>query len=380
MNKIIKYIIYLSLAVIVGVLFYKKVYIPKHTYKTAHAKKGDIEIKVEGIGNVGARNIYKVGSLYGGKVLDFSIKKGQYIKKGELITHIDSVDLEDKIASEEALVKKLLEDIKGLEIDKKTAEVDYKYQMDLFIKNQKLYKLKSISYLTFRKYQSSKDMAALKIKSINSHVTSLKKQIVQIEEDIKGLQKRLTFYTVSSPISGYVTKKYISNHQILSPTQPIVDIVNPKDVWVATYIDTRLSGKVKVGDRADIKLRSSDKVYKGKVVDIDPINNPITYEREIDIAFDNLPVPFYLEEQAKVSIKVNKMKNILKIPVAALSFYNGKNGVWLLKNQKVAFKSVKVLAYEGKIVAIKGISSNDTIVIPDPKKKALKNGMKIRHD
>jgi RND family efflux transporter MFP subunit len=380
MNKIIKYIVYLSLIVIIGFGFYKKVYIPKHTFKTIHAKKGDIEIKVEGIGNVNAKNIYKVSSLYGGKVLDFALEKGEKIEEGTLVTHIDSVDLQERIASQKALIQKTIEDIKGLEVDKKTAEVDYRYQMDLFKKNQKLYKLKSISYLTFRKYQTSKDMAKLKIKSINSHIASLKKQISQIKEDIKGLQKKLFFYTITSPVTGYITKKYITNHQILLPGQPIVDIVNPKDVWVAAFIDTRISGQVKVGDEATIKLRSSDKIFKAKVVDIDPLNNPITYEREIDIAFDNLPIPFYLEEQAKISIKVKKLKNIIKIPVKTLTFYNGKNGVWILKNQKVEFKSVKILAYEDKTVAIKGITLDDTIVIPDPKKKTLKNGMKIYHD
>jgi outer membrane protein TolC len=54
--------------------FYKKVYIPKHTFATTKATKGSINIKVNGVGNVGARDIYKIGSLYGGKILDFSVR------------------------------------------------------------------------------------------------------------------------------------------------------------------------------------------------------------------------------------------------------------------------------------------------------------------
>ncbi len=380
MKKYIKYIIYIVFIAIASFGFYKKVFIPKHTFTTLYPTKGSIDIKVNGVGNISAKNIYKIGSLYGGKILDFNIQEGEYINKDILIANIDSVDLTDKIDEQKALKAKLLNDINSLKVDKLSAKVNFDYQNELFNKNKKLYKLHSISSLDYQKYLTARDTAKLKIDSIDTNIVSLKEQIKQVVAGISGLDKILTHYVIKAPVSGYVTKKLVVNFQIIQPNQTLIEIVNPKDVWVKTFIDTRISGKVKIGDKASIKLRSSDKIYRAKVVNINPINNAITYEREIDIAFDNLPIPFYLEEQATVKVDIKTLKNIVKVPTNALGIYKEQNGVWILDGDKVRFKPLKILAYEGKMAAVKGVSVDEKLVVPDPSKKSLSEGMKIYHD
>jgi len=380
MNKIIKYLIGIAVVLILGVIFYKKVFIPKHTFKVVNPKISSINIKVNGVGNVGAKNTYKIGALYGGKMYDFNISQGDKIQKGELIAKIDSVDLINKINEQVKLIQKLKEDIKALKSEKRSAEVNYKYQLDVFKKNEKLYKLKSISKLDYEKYKTLKDTAKIKIGTLKANIASLNKQIAQIQENIKGMQKRLKYYTIISPVSGYVIKKVAVNHQILPPNSTIIEVVNPKDVWVKTYIDTRLSGNIKIGDKAIIRLRSSNKPFKGKVVSFNPINNPITYEREIDVKFNNLPIPFYMEEQARVAIKVKTLNNVVTIPAKALVFYQEKSGVWVVKNNKAHFKEVKILGRDKKLIAVRGVDTNDKIILPNPKKLKLKEGMKIYYD
>ena len=380
MKSYIKYLILVVVVSIIGAGFYKKVYIPKHTFKIVTPSKGNIPFEISGIGNVGAENIYKIGALYGGKMYNFNIQAGDKVEKNQTIAKIDSVDLINQIKSQNALIAKLKEDIKALQSDKKSAEVNYQYQLDLFKKNARLYRLKSISNLEYEKYKTQKDTAKLKISTLEANIKALNKQILETEENIKGLQKRLKFYTIISPVSGYVTKKIAENHQILPPNSTIIEVVNPKDVWVQTYIDTRISGDVKIGDEAIIKLRSSNKRYKGKVVNINPVNNPITYEREIDVKFDNLPIPFYMSEQAEVWIKTDTLNNVIKIPAKAISYYNQKEGVWVVKNNKVFFKHIKILTRYKNEAGVRGLNIDDKIVIPNLKKASLKNGMKIYND
>jgi len=379
MKIFIKYFILILLLMVAGMGFYKKIYIPKHTFKIITPQKGNIPFEINGVGNVGAQNIYKVGVLYGGKVYDFKLQAGDKVEKGEVIAKIDSVDLVNKIKEQIELIKKLEEDIKALNSEEKSAEVNYKYQLDVFKKNAKLYKLHSISNLDYEKYKTLKDTAKLKIDTLSANIKALNKQILQTKENIKGMQKRLVYYTIISPVSGYVIKKIAVNRQILPPNSTLVEVVNPKDVWVQTYIDTRISGQVKIGDEAFIKLRSSSKEYKGKVIDINPMNNPITYEREIDVKFNNLPIPFYMEEQARVAIKVTTLNNVVTIPAKALVFYQEKSGVWVVKNNKAHFKEIKILGRDKKLIAVSGVEVNDKIILPNPKIR-IKEGMKIYND
>ncbi len=375
-----KYLIYIAIITILGFGFYNKVYVPKHTFQTTKATMGNMSLKVNGVGNVGAKEIYKVGSIYGGKVFSFKVNEGDFIKKGTLLAKIDSVDLSDKIDELDASIKKLQSDIKALNIDKQSAITSYNYQEEIYKKNQRLFKKGAISELDFKKYKTNRDVSKFQVSSISSKIDSLYAQITQIKASSNGLKQRLSRYTILAPIDGYITKKLISNFAIINPNQTLVEIVNHMDVWIETHIDTRISGDVKLGDIAVIKLRSSDIEYKGRVTNIKPINNSVTNEREIDISFENLPIPFYLQEQAIIDIKIKELKDILKVPSSALTVYKENSGVWIVKDDTINFKPLKILAYDNQGAATKDLSTSDILVIPDPKKKTLKNGMKIYHD
>jgi len=375
-----KYLIYITIIILIGFGFYKKIYIPKHTFKTIHASSGDMAVKVNGVGNIGAKEIYKIGSVYGGKVLSFTINEGDFIKKGDLVAKIDSIDLNDKISEQKANIKKLQSDIKALKMDKQSAIALYDYHEAIFQKNEALFKRNVITEHDFIKLKTDRDIAQFSINSLSLKIDSFYSQIAQIDANTKGLKERLARYTILAPVDGYVTKKLIANFAIINANQTLIEIVNPKDVWVETHIDTRISGDVKVGDLAVIKLRSSNIEYKGKVVNIRPVNNSVTNEREIDVSFDNLPLPFYLEEQAIVDINIEQLKNIVKVPTSALTFYKQKDGVWIVKEGVVTFKALKILAYNNKSAATEELTTSDTLVIPDPRKQSLSNGMKIYND
>ena len=245
-------------------------------------------------------------------------------------------------------------------------------------KNTKLYKKRAISELEYKKYLTDTKVAKLKVASLDEKIISLKHQISQLQYSLKGLNERLKRYTIISPIDGYVTKKYISNNDIVGNNQPLVEIVNPKDIWVDTFIDTRISGDVVKNDKAKIKLRSKKEFTSGYVYKISPTNNAVTNEREIFIKFNKTPIPFYLNEQAIVNIKIKTLKNVFTIPAKAIVFYNHKDGVWVLKNHKAHFLPVKILAHHKDKIAID--VSDVKIIIPNPKKKPLSEGMKIYND
>jgi RND family efflux transporter MFP subunit len=372
-----KYLIYITILILLGFGFYQKIYIPKHTFQIAKITKGNMNVKVNGVGNVGSENIYKIGSIYGGKVLNLSVNERDFITIGDLIATIDEIDLKDKIKEQKANIKKLQNDIKSLHVDKKMAIILYKYQNEIYTKNQKLYKKKSIAELDFKKLETNKEVAKLEISTITAKIDSLYNQREQQNANVDGLQKRLSRYTIYSPVDGYITKKLISNFQIINPNQNIIEIVNPKDVWIETHIDTRKSGQVAIGNKATIQLRSSPVKVQGKVVNIKPINNSVTNEREVDIAFDKLPIPFYMDEQATIVISTDTLSNIIKIPLETLSIFQEKTGVWIMNNKIINFKPLKILAYGDKFAATKELTGDEQIAIPNQKKKTFTNGMKI---
>jgi len=378
MKTILKYISILASIALLGFVFYKKVYIPKTTYKTLTSTKGNLSVEIFGIGNVDAEHIYPISSQTGGKILAIHTDEAQWVKKGDLLVEIDSIDIPQLINEANISVSKAsseanatLQELKSLYAQQHLALITY----------QRYAKLKTHSFVSKAEYDKAKaDLDAInaQIQATKAHLSSSRMEINRAKEALKALQQKLSRYKIYSPTDGYVISRDAEVSQSVLPSQSILKVVNPNTVWIKAYIDEKISGQVKIGQSATIKLRSQyEKRFKGKVVRIVPQSDPITKEREVDVSFDKLPMPFYINEQAEVTIASKTYTNIVKIPSSALSFYNSKSGVWTQKDSKAHFIPLEIVARSNKEVAVKGISEDTTILVESPNNKPLKEGASI---
>ena len=100
--------------------------------------------------------------------------------------------------------------------------------------------------------------------------------------------------------------------------------------------------------------------------------------RKAAIGFDELPKPFFINEQAEVSIMTAKHENVLKIPLRLLRTKEGKKGVWVARGESAYFSEVEILALNDEEAAIsRGIAKDDELLILAEGKKPLSDGMKI---
>ncbi|WP_345993067.1 efflux RND transporter periplasmic adaptor subunit [Sulfurimonas sp. HSL-1716] len=361
-------------------LFYFKVYIPKTTYRIVNPKKGYLRVQVFGIGTVDAKDIYQIGAQTGGKITDILTDQGRWIKKGALIATVDPVDLPLQLEEAKASLAKarsesiaLREETRSLKAQKELIKITYD-------RYEKLYKQR---YAAKAEY----DKAAADLQSINAQIAASRAranssdaEIKRAKRNIKAMEVRLSRYHIYAPISGYVVSKNVQAAQNVLPTQSIVKIADPKSVWIKAYVDERISADIKAGQKALITLRSQeDKKFEGKVARIAAISDAVTQEREVDVSFDDLPIPFYLNEQAQVSITTKVLKDLFLVDTALLVKKNKKSGVWVVKGSTAHFQILEIIAESNGFAGIKsGIDETTKIIVSDPKKKALSEGIKVR--
>ena len=379
MKTALKFAIAALILGIVGFFIYNKVFIPKHTFSLYQPKKGDLSITRFGIGEVSARHIYDVGSQTGGKLLEVLKEEGDTVTEGELLARIDPVDLPQKLKEVGASRERAKLDKKALIEDQKGAEAKYDLALKTYRRYRKLFKQGFVSQAEFDKATSDYNDAKAKLNAIKSRVTASDAVIAQLTQSIEGIQKRLDILKIYSPVDGVVTWKEAEAGESVPPAKPLFKIVDPKTLWVTTYIDERLSGVVKVGQNASILLRSHpDDPFVGKVARIEPMSDPVTEEREVDVAFTEIPEPFYLLEQAEVTIDTGKVHDLWIVPLHCFATYKQRRGLWVKEEGKAHFITPKVVAKNEKYAGIRdGVDANTKIILPDPTKKPLSEGMKI---
>lgn len=378
MNKLKKYLVILvAIAIAIG-LFYNKVYIPKSTYEVISPVKGDLLVKVFGIGNVGAKNIYTINAQTGGKILTINTDEGKWVKKGDLLVTIDAIDLPELLSVAKISVQKaslellaLQKELESLNAQRNLTKVTYK-------RYEKLKKQSFASQSEYDKAKADLDVIDAQIKATNARIESAKIEITSAKKSAQAITIKLSRFKIFAPVDGYVILKSAEVAQSVTPSQTILKIVDPKTVWIKTYIDEKISGDIKIDQNATITLRSQkDKIYKGLVKRIVAQTDAITQEKEIDIAFKNLPIPFYINEQAEVLISTKHFSNVIKIPSKVLSYKDSKVGVWIKKDSKAHFKTLRIIARGEDEVSASNLDINDEIIVISNNKKPLYEGASI---
>ncbi|MFA6196239.1 MAG: efflux RND transporter periplasmic adaptor subunit [Sulfurimonas sp.] len=376
------YLIALFILAFVAVAFYFKVYIPKTTFETFSPKVGSLNAEVFGIGTVDAKNIYPINAQTGGKILEIFTDEGMWVKKGDLLATIDSVDLpmqlEEAKASlvkakyESSAVKKELESL----ISQKTLiQINYE-------RYEKLFAQKYAAKVEYDKAKADLQNITAQIEASHAHIDSSSAEIIRVQKSIEALQTKLSRLQIYAPIDGYVISKDAEVSQSVLPSQPIVTVVDTKTVWIKAFVDERISGTVRVAQEATITLRSqSNKTFKGKVERISAKSDAVTQEREVNISFDTLPTPFYINEQAQVSITTEVFNTLFIINADLVVQNSAKVGVWILKDSMAHFVELSIVARSNSLVGVKsGVDENTKILVPNLNKKTLSEGMTIHHD
>ena len=378
MKKIVKYLIILAVIVVAGLIFYNRVYIPKTTYKTISPEVGDLSVEVSGIGNVSAKDIYSINAQMGGKILSILSDEGEWVKKGDLLVTMDSVDLPLLLQEAKISIKKANSELKASQKELQSL----KAQKNLaYITYKRYAKLKKDSFASQAEYDKAKaelETITAQIEATKAHINSASTEVSRAKKGVEALEVKLSRYKLYAPVDGYVISKSAQSAQSVVPSQTILKIVDPKTIWIKAYIDEKISGDVRVGQKALIQLRSQkDKKFSAIVKRIVAQSDIITGEREVNVAFDDLPIPFYINEQAEVSITVKKLKDVVKVPSNVIIYKDGKAGVWVALDKKAKLQNVEIIARSKDEIAISGLDKNRKIIIPQTDKKSLKDGMSI---
>jgi len=374
-NRFIKFGIALAITIAVAFLFYKRVYIPKSTYEYKSPKVGDLNLTVFGIGELSAKNIYKISSNSGGKILKIFKDEGQSVKKGEVVALLDEVDLPKQLEEAKALRKKAILETQALKEELQGLKAQYILINKSFKRYEALYKDGYASESEYDKAKADLDSIKSQIEALKSRINSSLFEQKRAKSAIEAIQERLKRLKVTSLVDGYIISKDVSKSQTILPQQSIISVVKPKEVWIRAYIDESLSGKIKINQEAKIRLRSKrNRELNGFVARIEAKSDAITQERVVDIAFREPLKRFYINEQAEVTIKVGELKGVLIIPLSLIQ----DGGVWVYKDGKAHFIKLKILGKNGNFVAVEGLKKEDKILVPNPHKKPLFEGATIR--
>lgn len=193
----------------------------------------------------------------------------------------------------------------------------------------------------------------------------VKTQYDLAKQNLSAAADALSYSTVTSPISGYVTSVNISEGSLASQASPAVTVADVSSLKINTNVSEYLIGKIATGDRVDILIKSlSDNAFKGTITAISPapalgtLTYPVTIS--IDDDSDQIKAGMFAEIQV-----VSQMKeNVLCIPSDAVFIKSGETKVVTLQGNIPSLVTVVTGLDNGKQVeVVEGLKEGELIVI-----------------
>ena len=255
---------------------------------------GNNQDRIKASGNIEATNIV-VSSQVAGKVIQIFKDEGNRVNKSDTVIIIDpetyKLKLDEALASKEYAQAqyKLLkvgarsEDIKQAEDNLKQAQVAFdlaekdKERMDNLFKSQTITKKQHDDAV------GNYEIAKARLNSAKENLYKVKnlarpEELRQAEANLNRaianvslLQKNLNDCFVTSPSSGFLTKKFVETGETAGMMSSLFQVADLNSVELVIYVSETELGRVKLGQETEIKVDTyPNKSFEGKVIYISP--------------------------------------------------------------------------------------------------------------
>lgn len=306
-----------------------------------------------GIGTVEARYTYKIGPTQAGRVQRLDVQVGDVVQAGQVLGEMDPIDLNDRIRSAEAALKRS-------EAALKEAQARQVYAQTQAQRYEQLLAAHSTSEEALANKRQEAQIA-------NAALAGAREEITRLRAEMAALEAQKTNLRLVAPAMGLVVSRDVDPGTTVVAGQAVVEVISPDSVWINTRFDQVSAAGLAAGLPANITLRSrSGDALAGRVLRVEPLADAVTEETLAKFVFDQLPKPLPpLGELAEVNVVLPAKPSAPVIPNAALRQVNNQLGVWQISQDQLRFTPVTPGAadLEGYVQVRSGLKAGDEIVL-----------------
>ena len=302
----------------------------------------DVAVQVFGLGTVEARVQSKIGFKVSGVLADLEADVGDRVAKGAVLARLDSREQQAQVARAKAALQQSEANLQKAMASVDKANANYTNAKNINQRRQKLAETNIASAETAETAKAAEDAAAADVGLAKSDVALAQAAISDAKAQMQLQGVTLDFHALGAPYDAMVTARLKELGSALAASEPVFTIIDPKTVWVLAYIDESKAGEIKVGEPAEIVLRSyPNQRLQGRVARIEPESDRVNEERRVEVAFDQIPENFNLGEQAEVYITTAHLAQALLVPEAAIIGLSKDHGtVWTVEDGRLQQRSV----------------------------------------
>lgn len=261
---------------------------------------------------VNSDRIAHVSPTVAGKVVSVDASLGDYVKAGQSLAKLDSIEIGQSLARYEQLQARAALAASSMERVKRLVE---------------------------KKIAARKEILAAE----TEHLTALSELHAEEEkllllglsrDDLKEIDKRRILLPVRSPISGTVTEKHVVTGEYADTSKGLFTVADLSSVWVQVDVNERDIAKVRKGQTATVKANAyPEDSFPGKITYIaDFVDEAArTVKARVEVANSKR----MLKPEMFVSVELSLPAAgpaVIAVPQESLTVYDGRTVVFITED------------------------------------------------
>ncbi len=338
---------------------------------------GTLSNTVFGVGVVKARRSYNLAPTLTSRLKSVRVDQGDRVLTGQVLAEMDPVDLDEKLVGSQRVVEKTANAIQAAEAQVSEANSRLKTLSTTLTRYEELRVGGFVSQEMLDAKLHEKNAATSALAAASANLAVSREEQARAQADMRGIGKARAQTKLISPINGVVVARFVEPGSTVVGGQIVLQVIDPASLWIETRIAQQQAGQVRVGQVAEIVLRSQPHTpVMGKVARIDMVSDALTEERIVNVSFNTSSAS--IGEYAEVTLVVPALNNTRSIPSAAVKRVDKQTGVWVLQEGKAAFKPVKIgfATLDGHTQILEGLVDSDEVIVYS--QQALREGLNVK--
>jgi HlyD family secretion protein len=334
------------------------------------AVQRDVAVDVFGLGTVEARVTSKVGFKVSGVLVELRADVGDRVAKGAVLARLDDREQRAQVARANAAIEQAAANLQRAKASVEKAKANYANASSINQRRQTLLQSNNTSVETAQTAKAAEDATRGDLNLANSDVLVAEANISDAKAQQQQQSATLDFHTLAAPYDAMVTARLKELGSALGPGEPVFTLIDPKSIWVLAYIDESKAGEIKVGEPAEIVLRSQPgRRIVGRVARIEPESDRVNEERKVEIAFEKISKDINLGEQTEVYITTVTLPQVLLVPEAAIvGLAKNRGTIWTVEDARLQQHEVMLghRLLDGRYEIVSGLPDKAQAVVQLP--------------
>lgn len=326
------------------------------------AAQGRVALRVLGPGTVQARVPVTLSARITATVARVDVDVGATVRRGQELVRLDDRDLAARRGVAGGQQASLARALDAAKAGVAKAEADLELARSKQRRDAELLRQGFVSAAVLDASDAALRAARAGLDSARATQAAREADLRAQAHELRYAETQLSYTQLTAPMDGVIVARLVEAGSTVVPGSPLLRMVDPASLWVATQVDESIVGKVRVGQPASIRLRTGE-TLSGKVSRIARESDAATRELEVDVAFDAPLARFAIDQEAEVTIVAGQVSGIV-VPVSALTRdRQGHQGVLVVDGSHTAFRPVRTGAGDGRnVIVAEGLAAGERIV------------------